>query len=116
MVIRSRTPVRIDFSGGWTDVALFTEESKGFVVNATISIYSYVTIKKLPDKEVLKQSYGYNHKEKVENKNISIYSADFDIYNVGVLSKCSYETQGRIYETKNSLYFSYTTLSFIIGR
>jgi D-glycero-alpha-D-manno-heptose-7-phosphate kinase len=79
-VIRSRTPVRIDFSGGWTDVALFTEESKGFVVNATISIYSYVTIKKLPDKEILKQSYGYSHKEKVENKNISIYSADFDIY------------------------------------
>jgi len=43
-VIRARTPVRIDFSGGWTDVALFTEESKGFVVNATINIYSYVTI------------------------------------------------------------------------
>ena len=30
-VIRARTPVRIDFSGGWTDVALFTQESKGFV-------------------------------------------------------------------------------------
>jgi len=30
-VIRSRSPVRIDFSGGWTDVALFTEESKGLL-------------------------------------------------------------------------------------
>ncbi len=28
VVIRARTPVRIDFSGSWTDVALFTEESK----------------------------------------------------------------------------------------
>ncbi|SVD98881.1 uncharacterized protein METZ01_LOCUS451735, partial [marine metagenome] len=25
MLIRSRAPVRIDFAGGWTDVALFTE-------------------------------------------------------------------------------------------
>ena len=33
MVIRSRAPVRIDFAGGRTDVALFTEESKGFVIN-----------------------------------------------------------------------------------
>ncbi len=38
-VIRARAPVRIDFSGGWTDVVLFTEESKGFVVNAAIDIY-----------------------------------------------------------------------------
>jgi D-glycero-alpha-D-manno-heptose-7-phosphate kinase len=80
VVIRARTPVRIDFGGGWTDVALFTEESKGFVVNAAIDIYSYVTVKKLPDKEIWTNSYGYNHKETVENKAVKIYSADFDIY------------------------------------
>ncbi len=67
-LIRSRAPVRIDFSGGWTDVALFTEDSKGFVVNAAIDIYSYVTVKNIPD--------GINNKK----KNIRIYSADFDIY------------------------------------
>ena len=39
MLIRSRAPVRIDFAGGWTDVALFTEESKGLVANAAINIY-----------------------------------------------------------------------------
>ncbi len=48
-LVRSRAPVRIDFSGGWTDVALFTEDSKGFVVNAAIDIYSYVTVKDIPD-------------------------------------------------------------------
>ena len=80
VVIRTRAPVRIDFSGGWTDVALFTEESKGFVLNAAIDIYSYVTVKKLPDKEIWTNSYGYNHKETMENKGVKIYSADFDIY------------------------------------
>ncbi|MGQ9609458.1 MAG: GHMP family kinase ATP-binding protein [bacterium] len=67
-LIRSRAPVRIDFSGGWTDVAIFTEDSKGFVVNAAIDIYSYVTVKNIPN--------GLNDKK----KNIRIYSADFDIY------------------------------------
>lgn len=79
-IVRAKAPVRIDFSGGWTDVALFTEDSKGMVVNASIDIYSYVTVRKLPDKEVLTQSYGYRHKETVENKSIRIYSADFDMY------------------------------------
>jgi D-glycero-alpha-D-manno-heptose-7-phosphate kinase len=80
IVIRTRAPVRIDFSGGWTDVALFTEASKGFVLNAAIDIYSYATVKKLPEKEIWTNSYGYKHKETRENRAIKIYSADFDIY------------------------------------
>ena len=79
-MMRAKAPVRVDFGGGWTDVALFTEESKGLVLNASIDIYSYVTVGKLPDKEVMTQSYGYKHKETIENKSIRIYSADFDIY------------------------------------
>lgn len=80
IVIRARAPVRIDFAGGWTDVALFTEESNGFVLNAAIDIYSYVTVKRLPDKEIWTNSYGYKHRETRENKAVKIYSADFDIY------------------------------------
>jgi D-glycero-alpha-D-manno-heptose-7-phosphate kinase len=34
----------------------------------------------LPDKEIWTNSYGYNHKETVENNAVKIYSADFDIY------------------------------------
>lgn len=66
MIIRSRAPVRIDFAGGWTDVALFTEEQPGIVVNAAINVYSYVTLKLPMEPEV--------------NKQVKIYSADFDIY------------------------------------
>jgi len=66
MKLRSRAPVRIDFAGGWSDVALFCEQTPGCVVNAAISLYSYVSVNFLP-------------KDTVEN-GVKIYSADFDIY------------------------------------
>jgi len=45
-MIRSRAPVRIDFAGGWTDVALFSQEQPGAVVNAAVNIHSYATARK----------------------------------------------------------------------
>ena len=80
MLIRSRAPVRIDFGGGWTDVALFTQEQRGTVVNAAINIYSYVTVRELGPKKIQTKEYGYNHFKEVEDNSIKIYSADFDIY------------------------------------
>jgi len=80
MIIRARAPVRIDFAGGWTDVALFTQDEPGVVINATINIYSYATARKLPPKEIENNSYGYKHKEISEDNTIRIYSADFDVY------------------------------------
>lgn len=80
ILIRARSPVRVDFSGGWTDVALFAEESKGFVVNAAVDVYSYVTVRQLPRREVVSNCRGRVHKEIVENKSVKIYSVDYDIY------------------------------------
>lgn len=76
MVIRTRAPVRIDFAGGWSDVALFTEESKGLVVNGAINRYAYATLvcesqSEFPDSVELKG---------VLDKKIRIYSADFDMF------------------------------------
>ena len=80
MLIRSRAPVRIDFAGGWSDVPLFAQDQPGAVVNAAINIYTYVTVKRLPDKHIETSAYGYKHLETVEDTSIKIYSADFDIY------------------------------------
>lgn len=80
MLIRARAPVRVDFAGGWTDVALFTADEPGVVINATINIYSYATARRLPDKEIESNAYGYRHKESIEDRSIRIYSADFDVY------------------------------------
>lgn len=76
MLIRTRTPVRIDFAGGWSDVALFTEESNGLVVNGAINRYAYATLvcegeANFPDSVEL---------QRVLDKSIRIYSADFDTF------------------------------------
>ncbi len=44
MVIRSRTPTRIDFAGGTTDLAAFASEEGGAVINAAINRYAYCTL------------------------------------------------------------------------
>jgi D-glycero-alpha-D-manno-heptose-7-phosphate kinase len=87
-MIRSRAPVRIDFAGGWTDVALFAQEQPGAVVNAAINIYSYATARKnISSNEVKDQpkeaesgEYGGRDPKAIEGNLIRIYSVDFDIY------------------------------------
>ena len=43
MVIRSRTPTRIDFAGGTTDLAAFASVEGGAVINAAVNRYAYCT-------------------------------------------------------------------------
>ncbi len=76
MLIRTRAPVRIDFAGGWSDVALFTEESKGLVVNGAINRYAYATL-------VCESQTNFADSvelQRVLDKKIRIYSADFDTF------------------------------------
>ena len=76
MRITTRAPVRVDFAGGWTDVALFTEDTKGLVANAAINIYSYATIvTQTPRNESVSGEL-----KRVLDKSVRIYSADFDSY------------------------------------
>ena len=67
MIFRSRAPVRIDFAGGWTDVALFAKDPPGAVVNAAINIFSYATL--IPDRE-----------GKPGESRVQMYSSDYDTY------------------------------------
>ena len=71
MVFRSRAPVRFDFAGGWTDVALFCQETKGKVVNAALDIYAYATLCPNPAQ---KGAVPYT------DGKITIRSTDFDVY------------------------------------
>jgi D-glycero-alpha-D-manno-heptose-7-phosphate kinase len=41
-MIRSKSPLRIDFAGGWSDVADFADREGGIVVNAAVSIRVHV--------------------------------------------------------------------------
>jgi D-glycero-alpha-D-manno-heptose-7-phosphate kinase len=66
MLIRSRAPVRIDFAGGWTDVALFAQDSPGYVVNAALNIYSYATLNVGADADL-------------QDRSVHIFSSDFGL-------------------------------------
>lgn len=77
-LIRSRAPVRIDFAGGWTDVADFCRETPGYVVNAAINVYSYVTISENIDFDPKTQSFLKARGD--AHKGVTLYSSDYDRY------------------------------------
>jgi D-glycero-alpha-D-manno-heptose-7-phosphate kinase len=63
-VIISRTPFRISFAGGGTDLAAFYSQEPGAVLSTAIDKYMYVTVNKyFEDKIILK----YSRTEEVSN-------------------------------------------------
>lgn len=74
--IVARAPVRIDFAGAWTDVPKFANEVPGAVVNAAITLYTYVTVSLLPEEPQQVASV----RQRVDGSSIHMYSADFDAY------------------------------------
>lgn len=68
-IINARTPIRIDFGGGPTDVWPFPLTEKGVIVNAAIRLYAYVRLKRRKDKLIIIKSYDYNNVEKFSLQN-----------------------------------------------
>tara|TARA_B100001750_G_scaffold40352_1_gene29293 strand:- start:1253 stop:2137 length:885 start_codon:yes stop_codon:yes gene_type:complete len=52
----ARAPVRLDFAGGWTDVAPYTHDMGGEVVNLAINKYATATLE-IDDNGILSVSY-----------------------------------------------------------
>jgi D-glycero-alpha-D-manno-heptose-7-phosphate kinase len=52
MIIRSKAPLRLGLAGGGSDVSPYSDLYGGLVLNATINLYAYCTIKECNDKKV----------------------------------------------------------------
>ena len=60
MVVRSKTPLRISFCGGGTDVSPYYEDHGGVVLSTTINKYAYVTLRTWEDNNVRIHSLDYD--------------------------------------------------------
>jgi len=67
-VFRASAPVRLDFAGGWTDVAPFATEERGVVVNAAIELRAFAELSLGRDRYLLQsmdldQTLELSHEE-----------------------------------------------------
>jgi D-glycero-alpha-D-manno-heptose-7-phosphate kinase len=53
MIIRSKAPLRIGLAGGGTDLDVYASKYTGYVLNATISLYTYTIIEPLNNGKII---------------------------------------------------------------
>jgi len=53
VISRAKSPVRISFGGGGSDLTHYFINNKAAVINATISLYSHATLQKRNDKKII---------------------------------------------------------------
>ena len=75
---RARSPVRISFSGGGTDLThYFVDNDGGAVINATIAMYAHATLRRRHDKSI--RIYSHDFKQTVEADNLAALGSDGDL-------------------------------------
>src|SRR4030042_4435442 len=79
MIVRSRSPLRISFAGGGTDLAPYCLERGGAVVSATISKYSYATLETRQDKEIHLESVDFLKNMTFRNVADMSYNNELDL-------------------------------------
>ncbi len=79
MIIRSRSPVRISFGGGGTDIPPYCHEHGGCVVSATLNKYSYATLESRPDQKIFIESVDFLKSLKFGNVSEMTYNNELDV-------------------------------------
>lgn len=74
MIIRSKAPLRLGLAGGGTDVAPYSDLYGGAILNATISMYAYATIKPLAGNQIIFNAIDKG--EKIEFTSKDVLSVD----------------------------------------
>jgi D-glycero-alpha-D-manno-heptose-7-phosphate kinase len=102
MIIRARAPLRLGLAGGGTDVSPYSDIYGGAVLNATISMYAYVTIEPRNDGKIVFNAVDRNTKLEFESKKSLGLDGNLD------LLKAVYNRVVKDF-TNNTLSFELTT-------
>lgn len=79
MLIRARSPLRISFGGGGTDVPPYCDEKGGAILNATINRYAYATIGTTDDNRFTVRSLDYDATVSYDINDSFIYDGQLDL-------------------------------------
>jgi D-glycero-alpha-D-manno-heptose-7-phosphate kinase len=75
---RARSPVRISFSGGGTDLThYFVDHDGGSVINATIAMYAHATLRRRSDARI--KIYSHDFRCTVEAENLAALGSDGEL-------------------------------------
>lgn len=77
---RAKSPVRVSFGGGGSDISTYFTENKAAVINATISLHSHCTLKIRDDEKILFHSLDLN--DEIEFANLDemlVYQGKFSL-------------------------------------
>jgi len=79
MIIRSKAPLRISFSGGGTDVSPYMDERGGVVLSATIDKYAYASMRPRLDRDITVRSLDYDILAKYHVTSELEYDGELDL-------------------------------------
>jgi len=79
MIVRAKSPFRISFGGGGTDVPPYPEEKGGVALNVTISKYAYCTLIPRRDEIAEITSLDYNTTVRYSVKDEPLYDGNLDM-------------------------------------
>ncbi len=79
MIIRSKAPLRISFSGGGTDISPYKDEYGGVVLSATIDKYAYGSLRLKDERTVTVKSLDYDIVAKYNLDDDMAYNGELDL-------------------------------------